>query len=287
MSPDFDLPAYLARIGLGADHAPTLATLTAVCAAHPAAIPFENVDPLLGRPPSLRLHDLQTKLIANQRGGYCFEHNAVLRQALLALGFRVTSLAARVVWMAPPSLPMRPRTHMLLMVELPQPQPSARYIVDAGFGGHLMNVPLLLAPDRVQASPVSHLRVTQASDVFTMETQLAENWSPLYRFTLDPQQPVDYEPLNWFTATHPMSIFRHNLLMERLTPTTRANLLNDKLTLRTVGKPAHVQRIASVAEFDAVMSEVFGVRLPVPAEELFVRVPKGLDGMAMPPPSSP
>ena len=279
MSPDFDLPAYLSRIGLRDAVAPDFDTLTALCAAHPAAIPFENIDPLLGRPPRLNLPDLQAKLVAGQRGGYCFEHNAVLRQALLRLGFQVTSLAARVVWMAPPSLPMRPRTHMLLMVELPQ----GRYIVDGGFGGHLMNVPLLLAPGKEQASPVSRLRVTQVDDLFTIETLLPDGWSPLYRFTLDAQQPVDYEPLNWFTATHPLSIFRHNLLMERLTPTTRANLLNDKLTLRTVGAPARVQRIADATEFERVMTEVFGLRLPVPAAELFERVPRGLDGMALPP----
>jgi N-hydroxyarylamine O-acetyltransferase len=289
MSPDFDLPAYLARIGCDGVQAPTQATLTAVCAAHPAAIPFENIDPLLGRPPSLRLHDLQAKLIGSQRGGYCFEHNALLRQALLGLGFRVTALAARVVWMAPPSLPMRPRTHMLLMVDLPplqprSPSPPNTFIVDAGFGGHLMNVPLRLEPGLEQASPAGCLRITQTDALFTIETRLPDGWQPLYRFTLDAQQPVDYEPLNWFTATHPLSIFRHNLLMERLTPTTRANLLNDKLTLRNVGEPPRVQRIASVAEFDSVMGEVFGVRLPMPAEALFERVPKGLDGMAVPPP---
>ena len=283
MNSDFDLPAYLTRIGLPDAGAPTLDTLSALCAAHPAAIPFENIDPLMGRAPRLNLHDLQAKLVAGERGGYCFEHNAVLRAALLALGFQVTSLAARVVWMAPPSLPMRPRTHMLLLVELPQARPSARYIVDGGFGGHLMNVPLLLVPGRVQTSPVGRLRVMQADDVFTIETELSGTWSPLYRFTLDAQQPVDYEPLNWFTAMHPMSIFRHNLLMERLTPTTRANLLNDKLTLRSIGAPASVQRIGDVAEFERVMTQIFGLRLPVPAAELFERVPRGLDGMAMPP----
>lgn len=285
MSPDFDLAAYLTRIAFSGASAPTLPTLVAICSAHPAAIPFENIDPLLGRPPSLRVHELQTKLIANQRGGYCFEHNAVLRQALLALGFRVTSLAARVVWMAPPSMPMRARTHMLLMVDVPaklDAQP-VRYIVDAGFGGHLMNVPLRLQPGLVQTSATASLRVVQTDEVFTIETALPDGWSPLYRFTLDAQQPVDYEPLNWFTATHPLSIFRHNLLMERLTPTTRANLLNDKLTLRVAGEPPRVQRIASAAEFDTVMREVFGLRLPVSAEDLFDRVPKGLDGMALPP----
>ena len=270
---DFDLDAYLCRIEYSGPRAPTLAVLGALCSAHPAAIPFENIDPLLGRPPSLRIADVQAKLVGAQRGGYCFEHNALLRQALLALGFGVTALAARVAWMAPPGLPTRPRTHMLLMVE---PE-GERCIVDGGFGGHLINVPLRLEAQQVQSSPASDMRLMQSQGLFTLESRLPEGWAPLYRFTLEPNLPADYEPLNWFTATHPTSIFRHNLLMERLTPRTRANLLNDRLTLRTVGEAPRVQRIASAQEFGQAMREVFGLHLPVSAAELFERVPKGRD----------
>lgn len=279
--PDFDLDAYLQRIAFTGAREPTLAVLAALCSAHPAAIPFENIDPLLGRPPSLSMVDIQAKFVGARRGGYCFEHNALLRQALLAIGFGVTSLAARVVWMAPASLPVRPRTHMLLLVEVPG-DATGPHIVDAGFGGHLINVPLKLEADLVQASPVSQLRFTKTNGMFTLETKLPDAWSPIYRFTLEPQLPADYEPLNWFTATHPMSIFRHNLLMERLTPTTRASLLNDRLTLRAVGQALKVRRIASVAEFDQVMTDVFGLRLPVSAAELFECVPKGQDTPAIP-----
>jgi N-hydroxyarylamine O-acetyltransferase len=276
---DFDLDAYLNRIGYTGPRAPTLAVLSALCSAHPAAIPFENIDPLLGPPPSLRIRDIQAKLVGAQRGGYCFEHNALLRQALLALGFGVTSLAARVVWMAPPDMPLRPRTHMLLMVEVE----GDRCLVDAGFGGHLINVPLRFENERVQSTPLSHLRLMQSADVLTLESRLPDGWAPLYRFTLEPNLPADYEPLNWFTATHPVSIFRHNLLMERLTPATRANLLNDRLTLRSVSEAPRVRRIATADEFGQVMRDLFGLRLPVPAAELFERVPKGLDLPFIPP----
>jgi N-hydroxyarylamine O-acetyltransferase len=282
LHPDFDLDAYLQRIDFPGAREPTLAVLAALCSAHPAAIPFENIDPLLGRPPSLGIVDIQSKFVGARRGGYCFEHNALLRQALLAIGFEVTSLAARVAWMAPPNLAVRPRTHMLLLVEVPG-DATGPHIVDAGFGGHLINVPLKLEADLVQASPVSQLRFTKTNNVFTLESKLPDGWSPIYRFKLEPHLPADYEPLNWFTATHPMSIFRHNLLMERLTPASRASLLNDRLTLRAVGQSPEVRRIASVAEFDRVLTDVFGLRLPVSAAELFERVPKGRDAPLVPP----
>jgi len=157
------------------------------------------------------------------------------------------------------------------------------YLVDGGFGGHLINVPLRLDAELVQASAASQLRLTKPSDAFfTLESKLPEGWSPIYRFALEPQLPADYEPLNWFTATHPASIFRHNLLMERLTPTLRANLLNDRLTLRAVGRAPEVRRIAEAAEFGQLLTELFGLRLPVPAAELFDQVPRGGDAPVVP-----
>lgn len=281
---DFDLDAYLRRIAFTGPREPTLATLNALCAAHPAAIPFENIGPLLGQPPSLAIADIQAKLVGQRRGGYCFEQNALLRRALMALGFDVGSLAARVVWMAPPDLPLRPRTHMLLLVTVPGDATRPR-LVDAGFGGHLLDVPLRLQSGLVQTSPASTMRFTEADGAFTLESQLPEGWRPLYRFTLEPMLPVDYDPLNWFTATHPASIFRHNLRIERLTPGLRAGLLNDRLTLRAHGQPAAVRRLATASEFARVLQDVFDVQPPVPAAELFERLPKGLDGPFIPSPS--
>ena len=50
---------WLRRISHAGPRAPTLATLTALIAAHAATIPYENIDVLLGRPPKLDLASLQ------------------------------------------------------------------------------------------------------------------------------------------------------------------------------------------------------------------------------------
>ena len=279
-----DLDAYLQRIAYAGPREPTLGVLTAICAAHPAAIAFENIDPLLGRPPSLAPEALHAKLIQQRRGGYCYEQNAVLRLALLQLGFQVTSLAARVVWMSPPEAPPRARSHMLLKVELPD-APQDSFIADAGFGGRLLGAPLRLQPGVVQYMPNGVDRITQHADGYAVEADLGASsggWAPRYRFTLEPHRPVDYEPLNWFTATHPRSLFVNNLVVERLTPALRANLLNDRLTLRPLGAPPRERRIMSSDEFAEVLDQVFDLLPPVPASELFARLPKGLDGAVLP-----
>jgi len=276
-----DLPAYLARIAGPRDPRPTLDSLDALVLAHVTHVPFENLDILLGRGIAIDVPSVFAKLVTARRGGYCFEQNALLRQALLAFGCRVTSLAARVVWMAPAAAPPRPRTHMLLRVELPQATHET-LIVDAGFGGHLLGMPLRLAPGVPQTTPTGRQRIVEDGALFTLETELPEGWSPQYRFTLDAQSPVDFEPLNWFVATGPTSMFRHNLLLERLTPTQRANLLNDRLTLRAPGAAPQVHVLTSAREFERVLDEVFDLQSPVPAATLFERVPKGLPGIYLP-----
>lgn len=281
-----DLDAYFGRLGHAGPRNATLATLSAICANHTAAIPFENFDALLGTAPLLTPAALQAKLVRQRRGGYCYEQNALLRLVLLELGFQVTSLAARVVWMRAPDAPRRARSHMLLSVTVPHAA-DPPYLVDVGFGGHLLGAPLRFVTGLVQRTPGGIERIAvqtvDGADEFALEAELPTGWMPVYRFTLEAHRPVDYEPLNWYTATHPGSIFRHNLRLERLTPQCRVGLLNDKLTLRPVGGPVEVRRIADARELGRVVDEVFDLAAPVSAGALFERIPKRLDTAWLPP----
>ncbi len=117
----FDLDAYLDRLGYAGPHTPSLDTLEALHALHPAAIPFENLNPLLRWPVALDAESLQAKMVAGGRGGWCFEQNTLFRHALQSLGFSVSSLGARVIWNTPPDSPIGPRSHMLLLVDLARP----------------------------------------------------------------------------------------------------------------------------------------------------------------------
>jgi N-hydroxyarylamine O-acetyltransferase len=278
----FDLDAYLARIGHTGPRTTTLQTLVAIATQHPRRIVYENIDPLLGRAPSLDLARLQDKLVARGRGGYCYEQNLLLREALLALGFEVTALSARVVWRRPADLPLRPRTHMLLQVRVPgEAQP---WLVDVGFGGHMLDAPLRLEPGLEQRTHHARLRVMRDGEVHVVEAMMPGGWWPMYRFTLEPHLPADYEPLNWFTATHPGSIFCHNLLLERLTPTLRVSLLNDRLLLREPGLPPSMRRLGTPGELGDNLASRFDMTLPAETvARLFDRIPKGLDEFYLPP----
>src|SRR5262245_53404654 len=134
-----DLDADRHRIGYTGPLTPTRETLAGLHLAHATHIPFENLDILLGRPIRLDLEALQAKLVRGRRGGYCFEQNTLFAAALERVGFPVTRLAARVRLGA---TGVRPRTHMLLKVDLE----GASFLADVGFGGEGLLQPLPFVP---------------------------------------------------------------------------------------------------------------------------------------------
>ena len=113
---DFDLNAYLARIGLSVPQGTEVdvALLHRVHRAQALSIPFENFDICLGRSIKLDAQSLQDKLVQQQRGGYCFEVNGLLLLALQALGYEARALLCRVHTNGQST----GRTHQIILVSL-------------------------------------------------------------------------------------------------------------------------------------------------------------------------
>jgi N-hydroxyarylamine O-acetyltransferase len=257
----FELDAYLARIGYSGPRTPTFDTLEAVHALHPAAIPFENLNPLLGWPVSLDVDSLQAKLVAGGRGGWCFEHNTLFRHALETLGFSVTSLAARVLWNAPPDSPIGPRSHMLLLVDLG----GSLYIADVGFGGNVLTAPLRLQPDIVQLTPHEPHRLLPLGNGFVLEASLGGEWKPFYRFTTEPQFPADYEVSNWYLCHHPSSFFRQMLMGARATADGRYALRNNTLAIHRNNK-TEKRTLTDAGALRSSLENDFALQLPESSE---------------------
>ena len=78
MTSGIDLNAYFRRIRYSGYREPTLNVLREIVLAHFQTIPFENLNPLLRIPVSLELPALESKLVTEGRGGYCFEQNTLL-----------------------------------------------------------------------------------------------------------------------------------------------------------------------------------------------------------------
>ena len=125
------LQDYFQRIGFTSSPRADLPTLQALHQLHPAHIPFENIDVLLGEGINLTPNQISNKLIHRRRGGYCFEQNNLLMAVLRDIGFTVEPLMARVVWQQPDDAPAGPKTHMVLRTRID----GMPWLVDVGFGG--------------------------------------------------------------------------------------------------------------------------------------------------------
>jgi N-hydroxyarylamine O-acetyltransferase len=250
-----DIDAYCARIGYSGPREATLAVVQTLVARHSAAIPFENLDVLLKRPIRLDLPSLYAKLVAKRRGGYCFEHNLLLLDVFRRIGFSAVGLAARVQWGRPAGT-IGARTHMLLRVDLAE----GPYLADVGFGGPTPTAPLALQAGNEQATPHGSYRLVAAGGgEIDLEARLGGAWASLYRFSPQEQMAVDYEVANWFTSTHPNSLFVNHLIAARSDSVARYTLFNNKFTVRNRDGTTERRILDDVSEFGEVLARGFAI----------------------------
>ncbi|MET8769509.1 arylamine N-acetyltransferase [Streptomyces sp. NPDC004658] len=270
-SEPYDLDAYLDRIGFKGERRADLATLRGVHLAHALSLPFENLDPVRGTAPSLAPADLMAKMIRGRRGGYCYEHNILLRLALEALGFRVTQLAARVV-VGAETPESRPRTHAMLRVEVPgEPLP---YLADVGFGAPgalLLPVPLVTGTESEGAGRRHRLvRLPHDGPLELWELQVHDPrggsgegaWAGQYAFTQEPFAAPDLEVFNWFVGTHPRSPFTRRPYLQRTTADRHLALDGARFTETLADGTVTGRTLTEEAEARRVVEQEFGIEVP-------------------------
>jgi N-hydroxyarylamine O-acetyltransferase len=198
---------YLERIGLAAAGSPTW---QAIHRAHVTSIPFENLDPHRGLPVSLAQEDLERKLVAERRGGYCFEHNLLLASALEHLGLGVEPMLARVrAGGGPPE--RRPQGHALLRVT---DGVGRQWHADVGFGlGTLLDpIPFGADADAIHTQSGWRFRVIEDERELVLQTDGPDGWRDVYGFLPVPAPRIDLEVGNWWVCTHPKSPFVSGLI---------------------------------------------------------------------------
>lgn len=249
------LDAYLERVRYAGGTRPDFATLAALLRAHMAAIPFENLDVLLGTPVRLDLQSLQDKLVAAHRGGYCFEHASLLAAVLERLGFRPVRHAARVVLFAPRTA--SPRTHMFLTVPLAE----GTFVVDPGFGALAPRVPVPLAEGAEARCGTEWHAMVRDGPHWVLRTQTGGKTVDCWVSTMEQDNLVDFEMGNHYTATHPASPFVNRIMMRALTDDGRVAVMNREFTIWR-GHQQLTSQLADRKALRAILPEYFGFDLP-------------------------
>lgn len=251
----FRLDRYLARIGWTGPRHPSFEVLAGVLRAHMQAIPFENLDVLLGRGVRLDIDSVCAKLVGERRGGYCFEHGTLFRAALEGLGFEPEAHTARVIM-------ERPRaeaalTHMVLTVRVG----GTAFVLDPGFGGHAPIVPVPLEPGQQVADETDLHRMARQGRDWVLEARVDGAMRPLWTSSLEPAEPVDFVMANHFVSTFPESPFVRGLMLRAIAPRGRVSMFNRDLTIRHQGG-VEKSVIADRDSLYALLAEHFGFDLP-------------------------
>jgi N-hydroxyarylamine O-acetyltransferase len=252
-----DIQAYLDRVGLpGEPPEPTLDALRRLHRAHVDAIAFANVEPALGRVPSLDLPTLERRLVDERRGGYCMEHATLFAAVLREVGFPVE---LRLQLVGDP-VPPRPPTHLAVLAR-PADDPR-RWMADVGFGvGVIGPVPL---PDggAGEGEPVRHGSWEHRADVEDGRVVLLERddagWRPLHAgVDADPAEAAIAASNTW-VALQEGSPFAGRLVAMRTTEHRRERLRGTRLEVAEAGGGTD-ERMLSPEEALDELGRRFGV----------------------------
>jgi Arylamine N-acetyltransferase len=161
------------------------------------------------------------RLVVNQQGGYCFEHNKIAYLALKHLGFEVRSVLARVMLNGKPT---NPRTHRMNVLELD----GETYLVDVGFGN---KTPRGLLNINQRTCTIGHdtYQITRNGNVVTVV--LHEPDQPpltLYEVELYDVVEADFEVAHFYSHQDPEAIFVNNLVVSLITASHRYLIRNQQ-----------------------------------------------------------
>ncbi|MFN7915034.1 MAG: arylamine N-acetyltransferase [Vicinamibacterales bacterium] len=253
-----DLDAYFRRIGYGGPVPLTVETLHDIMDAHVRAVPFENLDVLLGRGIDLAPEAVDRKILDHRRGGYCFEQNSLLLRVLQTLGFDVTPLSARVRWQRPRDFTPA-RTHLFLRVVIS----DVPWVADVGVGALSLTSAIRFDVEGEQATRHEPRRIVFEDGRYFHQARLGDAWHDVLEFTGEVMPPIDRELGNWYTSTHPQSHFRARLVAARALPDGgRLTLVNRELTRRPRSGEAQVSIVESPRALVEVLGREFGLEFP-------------------------
>jgi N-hydroxyarylamine O-acetyltransferase len=233
---EFDLQAYLHRIGRPQSAPPDASTLRALHRAHVEHIPFENLEIQMGGSIVLEPAALQHKMVLHRRGGYCFEQNTLFLLALRATGFAAEPREARVRQGGAGNI--RPRTHMVLSV----PCDGREWLADVGFGGDGLIEPIVVDGEEAMQLETRY-RVVPDAGGRVLQRFANGAWEDLYIVEPQPVHPVDFEVGNWFTSTSPRSRFVTTLTAQRIVGGAR-HILRDLTYSVTIGSEIEIRQIS-------------------------------------------
>lgn len=246
----FDAGAYLERIGYRGRLDTSAGTLAALHRAHLMAVPFENLDIMLGTPVLLDEGRLFEKIVRRRRGGIGYELNGLFALLLRHLGYDVTLISACMPQDGGGGAEFG---HMALMV-----RSGDRWLVDVG-SERPFSEPLLVDQTGEQPRGEDLYRIDTTGGRRTLRRRGSDMvWREQYHFTLIPRTMADFAPMCDYYQTGRDSHLNRGAICSRLTSDGWITLTEKSLTRHTTGG-ARQRPVAGREEFMKVLYDSFAI----------------------------
>lgn len=195
------------------------------------------------------LESVFTKIVDEERGGWCFEMNGLFAAVLRELGFDVDLVAGAVN--REKNGDAAPMNHVALLVHLDQ-----TYLADVGFGNGM------LAPAPLREGPFHdgrfEFRLSKRGEWWRFHNHRHNGQT--YDFTEEPRRYEAFEHTARLLATTAESPFVQNLVVSKLTEDGMVMLTNAALAIH--GATEMLERSApNAGELEAILREHFGLRI--------------------------
>lgn len=219
-----DIQNYLARFNASSYNEVSLQNLENLQNLHLQHIPFENLDVIRKVPIYLNLTTIYTKIVTNNRGGYCYELNGLFHSLLQELGYDAHLVSATVLrntgeW-------AKPDTHAAILVYLDQP-----YLVDVGFGAATHRLPVPLNEEMKTDVAATYSINKHEGQLFDLTRRSKSGERTLYRFNTEKKSLIDFHEGCVFNQVANESSFTHTDIVTRSTPTGSITLADQTLTV--------------------------------------------------------
>lgn len=241
------LDTYLQRIQYQGPLAVDQQTLCALHRAHLLAIPYENLDIHLGRTLSLDIAQTYTKIVEQQRGGWCYEMNGLFAWALREIGFTVTMLGSTVG--APAQGDGSDLDHLILRVDLAEP-----WLIDVGFGNGILD-PLPLRAGMYRQG-LAEFQLAEDGNKWYFHNH--PDRGPGYGFTLLPHAYASFAPRCHELQTSPDSGFVRTTVCHKFMSDGFASLRGAMLK-KYGADSVRQEEIASASRYRVVLEATFGL----------------------------
>lgn len=249
-----DIQKYFNRINFKGNVNTEFETLGALHLNHLLNIPFENLDIHIGRKIILDPEMIYSKIVLNNRGGFCYEMNGLFFGIIKSMGFNARMVSARVY---DSEVPGPEFDHMAIIVSIN----NKEYLADVGFGDSFLT-PLEFAIGLVQKQNNKYYRIdnSDGAGYIVKSSDNGEDFHNLYLFTRVSRELEEFKLMCNYHQTSPESHFTHKRMCTIAKTDGRITLSGLK-QIETKNGIRTETELKNADEFNKKLKEFFGIDL--------------------------